>query len=1072
MKRFLSILLTIIMFANVATVVTFAGDDSSLPAELEGYVVEKYYVNETFDDETLDNLTVSAPDGVTGVVADGVYTFTNTGSSVPYLKTPSAADDGAGVYVLEYTATYTSNDSNNKFQASRKLNTNYNGSTAQLVYFDGGWPSGAALKLFTTAVKDSGNNQIYINGTSSHDYKIIVDTVNGKTWLYLDGALVATDTVKINPGSVLGATEIQGGNKNGNYEAKDVFDNIKFYKLFKPSIEIESENSITTALVGTDVAFNVEADVLEGDTLKYYLNDDTTGVSVADGTFTIPISEGANEVYVKSESGVTSNTVTITGRTGVVINPATVDETLVGTELEFTLGIAGIDPSTVRCYKDVDGTETEITDIADNKFMITIDGYLTKIYAKVDDEVRSDIITIPGVEKVIITALGETENIPIGDEVEFSVNDDAVINSENVRYYVKANNVETEITTVTDNKIKITVAKGINEVYAKINDVIEEDSKVTVTGIEQIKISSSVVPEDENSANVLAGQEVSFTVDADVVDDSTLKYYVNDVEKESVANGGNFAITVTEGTNRVYVKAGTVQSNEITITGVSAVTIERKDDFGQLYAGSKVVFNLSVSVDENDNVRYYVNDEPAGEVIGNEFSVIIAGGENKVQVKSDNITSNSIIVNGIGYTIPKTYADEDFSDESFNGVTATTNSGFSGGVENGAYQFEVTGASATLGNSSYLKTASASSDGAGIYVIEVKAKFDSTETDNKFNATRQIKLRHHNGTSYDIWSIVDWNYSNTHANLMLRKKSSNIDTGVDIYPGDEHTYKLIVDSVNAITWLYIDDEVVAKNVSSLNPDSQIGEVQIITGYTSGSQDTFDDFKFYKIAPDSTISVAYGVDGNVNDQEVPYSKDNAMVTVTFSEPVDNTALTSENITVTDANGSPVAITLGTYDSVTNSISFTPVKDLNPDFSYTLKIDSSKIKTASGGILIGEDEFAFKTDRLPFCIDEITLYGDGVVADSVDSNKGKTVTANVKFRNTERVENAVLFIGVFSDNTLENYTYVPVTNLQVNPTETTPVSGLVIPAVSTEDYKIKACLVKGVSDLNIFNLYTLD
>lgn len=705
---------------NIAFVTAAASDEFQLPPELSGYVAGKAYNDVNFNDGTVGNLGVSVSDGATGQIEDGEYVFTNSGSVVSCLTTTSAENDGPGVYVLEFNAMYTSDDGNNSFKASRKLNTKYNGSIQSLIYFDGGWPLGAKLKLFNTYVSNASGEQIFINGDTLHSYRIIIDTVNGKTWLYLDDNLVAEDSSTINKGSLIGITEFQSGILSGGVPSKDIFDDIKFYKLIMPGL-----------------------------------------------------------------------------------------------------------------------------------------------------------------------------------------------------------------------------------------------------------------------------------------------------------NG-----------------------------------IKREDNGDIVPAGTKVFFSLDASLASGMEVSCYVNGVKYGKVDGYSFDVTVEGGVNNIYVQIDgtDIVSNTVTVNAIDYIEDSVYYDVNFDNETLEGnsgekLTANIPDGASSEFANGAY---IVKNSSTKAPS--LSAASLASNGAGVYVWEFDACFDSLNTDKKFDAERYLKVRYNN----DSYKLIRWDYFFDFAKLKLF--NNQVSTDLKIYPGEDHNYKIILDTVNGRSWFYLDDRLIKSDFTMLNPGSSIGETEFFFGNKANVVDMIDNIKIRRLKSNATASVLCNASGNVD-------YDDAKISILFSEKMDTANICSENIVLTDENNNPIETNEPVYNADTNVLEIIPIYQLLPNSTYRVKLSNQK--TATGGVLSGTGEFYFKTEKLPICIDEIVLSN----CSSINECIGKTVSANVKFRNkTDVSKESVLFIGLFNEYSLLDYSIQHV-NIENVRTTVSPIT-LNVPDVE-DSYVIKACLMSDTElvDMNIFDVYLL-
>ena len=720
MKKLLMFFLSAVLSANIALATVFASDEFQLPPELSDYVVGKVYNDVNFDDGTVGNLELPVAGGAIGQIENGKYIFINNSGSISRLVTASAENDGPGVYVLEFNAMYTSDDASSSFKASRKINTKYNGSIQSLLYFDGGFASGAKLKLFDKYVSNASGEQLFIDGTASHSYRIIIDTINGKTWLYLDDNLVAEDSSAINKNSLIGVTQFHSGTLSGGVPSKDIFDDIKFYKMIMP---------------------------------------------------------------------------------------------------------------------------------------------------------------------------------------------------------------------------------GLNGIKRDGND--------------------DVVP-----------------------------------------------------------------------------------------AGTKVFFSLDAALSSEMEVSYYVNGVNCGKVDGDSFGVTVGGGINTVYVQIDgtDIVSNTITVNAIDYIEDRVYYDVNFDDGSLQGsngaaLTAELTDGASAEFAGGAYIVKNSGTKFPS-----LKTASLESNGAGVYVWEFDACFDSLNDDKKFDAERYMRVRYNN----DAYKLIGWDYLNDYARIMLFH--GQVNTGLKIYPGEKHSYKVILDTVNGRAWFYLDDRLIKSDFTRLNVGSSIGKTEFFFGNKANVVDTIDNIKIRRLKSNATAVVLCNESGNVD-------YDDAKISILFSEKMSTANICSENVILTDENNNLIEIDEPVYIADTNVLEITPLRHLFPNSSYKIKLNNQK--TATGGVLSGDSEFYFKTEKSPVCVDEIVLSNCSNINDCI----GKTISAKVKFRNkTDNPEKAVLFIGLFNEYSLLDYD-IQVVDIENGSSTFSPIS-LNVPAVK-DDYAIKACLVSDVDllDMDIFDVYLL-
>ena len=84
-----------------------------------------------------------------------------------------------------------------------------------------------------------------------------------------------------------------------------------------------------------------------------------------------------------------------------------------------------------------------------------------------------------------------------------------------------------------------------------------------------------------------------------------------------------------------------------------------------------------------------------------------------------------------------------------------------------------------------------------------------------------------------------------------------------------------------------------------------------------------------------------------------------VRVTFSEPIDQTTMTSTNFKLapTSTPGSPVAATL-TYESATNTVKIKPTTNLGSNVQYTVTVTTG-VKDLAGNTLLAQDTWTFTT-----------------------------------------------------------------------------------------------------------------
>ena len=155
--------------------------------------------------------------------------------------------------------------------------------------------------------------------------------------------------------------------------------------------------------------------------------------------------------------------------------------------------------------------------------------------------------------------------------------------------------------------------------------------------------------------------------------------------------------------------------------------------------------------------------------------------------------------------------------------------------------------------------------------------------------------------------------------------------------------------------------------------------------------------------------------------------NAVVTATFSRPMNTSTLDSSNFTLEDGSG-PVAGTVS-YDSGTRTATFTPGDLLTADTTYTVKLNEN-IKDTTGNSLFGtgtvREEWSFTTGSatVQFSASSYSVAEDGGTA---------TITVILSSASPGIVE---VDYGT-SNGTAEaglDYTAIPTTTLTFNPGDT--------------------------------------
>jgi hypothetical protein len=220
---------------------------------------------------------------------------------------------------------------------------------------------------------------------------------------------------------------------------------------------------------------------------------------------------------------------------------------------------------------------------------------------------------------------------------------------------------------------------------------------------------------------------------------------------------------------------------------------------------------------------------------------------------------------------------------------------------------------------------------------------------------------------------------------------------------------------------FIEDDIVYYKIDNATSTKQ--NVNSTTGLVVLASDDWNEQVYVHnfLGDPPPVVTARGPERDETDVEV-----SAVVTATFSKPMNASTLNSSNFTVEDGSG-PVAGSI-TYNSGTRTVTFTPDDLLQADTTYIVKLNDN-VEDTTGKSLFGtgsvREEWSFTTAvTVQFSDSSYSVAEDGDMA---------TITVTLTPASSETVE----VDYTTSDGTAEagvDYTAIPTTTLTFAPGET--------------------------------------
>ena len=455
-------------------------------------------------------------------------------------------------------------------------------------------------------------------------------------------------------------------------------------------------------------------------------------------------------------------------------------------------------------------------------------------------------------------------------------------------------------------------------------------------------------------------------------------------------------------------------------------------EFEKLPENVKVNFKLTKkNFEDCEEIDIYLNGEKVKTIDASEdsFDVMIGGGSNEIYAYAkcggEDVMSDTLVIEGIKYSTNEEQLINNF--DGSNPLTSFMNSSAGAGELKVEFTDNEHGKSLkflgkqTVGDNknAYVNTQKINGK-AGIVMFDSEFRFDELAP---VNSALPILKAITSANKEIFYGPVQIKSS---GQMVLQYGSGQEKVLIDKIENDGRWYhfRMYFDCVNKEITVIVDDELKAYRVPMSNGDiTDISYLHITAGGFESDMETLiymDNMKIIRVSSDFAAELT-------TDTEQQAYEPGSKAVIEFSEPMNTSFLTAENILVKASDGSLCAYTPQlSEDGKTYTMVFD--EGLQPDTAYTVEI-GSRVKSANGGKYAADKELSFTTQKYPFGINGYRLKQNGKYLEKLsDAAAGEDIILETVIRNRNKeTKNAVIAAGWYTAlNSLSGFNAVSVTS----------------------------------------------